>query len=274
MNKYVLIISMKPVFDCLDVTIRAKLRQTCKWCNKYIRYHLNKTGAQLIIRCAWYYYKLHKNLCVSSQFTPIENLKLLVTKRNAHKIANEYSKYYYPKRQGVERAISLLGYTNTYNFSNKSFEFLSKCGFELVMPVYNEKIERSLDIVKSCYIKLYGNHKNLIIDIVINSTKWLSASVPDNAIAVRIHFGLLPMCSIQYSTVSVYTNRPLDLRHRYLHGIILENDPRKNLVYNIEKSYINHKIFMEAFYPDGSRELIGKVIKDYLVYRGELYNHF
>jgi hypothetical protein len=88
MNQYVLIISMKPVFDCIDAPCRAKLRQTCKWCNKYIRRRLERSSAQLIIRRAWYHYKLYKNLCISCPFTSNENLKLLVRKSMRHEITD------------------------------------------------------------------------------------------------------------------------------------------------------------------------------------------
>jgi hypothetical protein len=268
MNKYVLIISMKPVFDCLDVTIRAKLRQTCKWCNKYIRRRLERSSAQLIIRRAWYHYKLHKNLCVSSVFTPVENLKLLVTKTNAHKIDNKFNEF-----PVVQKAFYLSNYTKTYNLANHDFKHLANCGNELVIPVYNERIGTNLDIVKSCYIKLFGNHKNLIIDILVNESVLISAHIPENAIAVRVHFGLLPMCNILYDRVNVRINHPIELERRYLHGVVLGGARR--IIRLIEILCITNKIFIEAFYPDGSREIIGNVNNNNaIIYKGLLFTHF
>ena len=268
MNRYVLIASMKPVFDCFDVTTRAKLRQTCKWCNKHIRRRLDKTGAQLIIRRAWYYYKLHKNLCISSPFTPVENLKLLLAKSNSCLNINEFNTLH----QGVERAIIVSCYTKYKLLVDPCFTNLIKCGTELLLPHYKEEIGRRLDIVKSYYIKLFGNNKNLIIDLVINNSKWLSVNIPKNASAIRIHFGLLPMVGIPYSLVNVCINHPINLQRRYLHGIILKNDIRK--IIPRETLFIDNKIYIEIFYPDGSKELIGNIITNYLVYRGTLFRDF
>jgi hypothetical protein len=272
MNKYVLITSMKPVFDCFDAPCRSKLRQTCKWCNKHIRRHLDYAGAQLVIRRAWYYYKLHKNLCVSSPLTTVENLKILMDK------SASINPDYITSFAGGPKSIALLysvkclkPHSHTY-FKSASFENLVKCGLELVIPTFSEEFKRNLDIVKSCYIKLYGNHKNLIIDLVIDSSKWLSASIPDDAIAIRIHFGLLPIYIIAYNTVNVHINYPINLQRRYLHGVTLECSSR-NTISNRQTLFLNHKIFVEAFYSDGSRKLIGNPIDSYIVHQGKIYQN-
>jgi hypothetical protein len=267
MNKYVLITSMKPVFDCFDAPCRAKLRQTCKWCNQYIRRRLDSAGAQLVIRRAWYYYKLHKNLCVSAYFVPIENFKLLISKGRI--VDNNCNKV-----QGISRAIMLMiiNAQKDQDYSKSSFENLIKYGIELFSPLYEECIgNMSFDIIKSCYIRLFGDHNNLVINLEIDKQNWINANVPDNAIAVRVHFGLLPMCAAMYSIVNLRINHPTNRLRRYLHGIVLDNDPL-DVIRKETKLRIDHKIFIEAFYPDGSKNIIGNVIDSYIISCGILYN--
>jgi hypothetical protein len=268
MNRYVLITSMKPVFDCFNVTTRAKLRRTCKWCNKHIRRHLNKIGAQLIIRRVWYYYKLHKNLCISSPFTSVENLKMVIPKSlkglNAFKMIsfNGPSKAY-----TLTYAKEYLKLNSQKDLRSFSFKDLIKKDTELITPVYSETIERGcLKIIKSCYIRLYGNHKNLTINLKVGS-EWISANIPENAIAVRIHFGSLPLCAIQYNDVNVLINYPFKLQRRYLHGSILDCDNTAAL--SGRKLEIDNKIFIEAFYHNGSKQQIGNVVNKYIVWIGQ-----
>jgi hypothetical protein len=266
MNKYVLITSMKPVFDCFDVSTRTKLRRTCKWCNKHIRRHLNKIGAQLIIRRAWYYYKLYKNLCISAHFTPIENLKMVISRSitdlNPADIAN---------LKGIIKVYALKNYTkcsHSYEyFKDSSFKDIIKNDIELVLPINEELISGQIDILKSCYIKLYGNHKNLTIDLEIGYCKWLTADIPENATAIRVHFGSFPIMKTVCQYIDIKINYPLDLQRRYLHGSILDSSRHMALTCK-EKIYLDNKMFIEAFYPNGSRERIGNVVNKYIVHIG------
>jgi hypothetical protein len=258
MNKYVLITSMKPVFDCFNAPCRAKLRQTCKWCNQYIRRHLDSAGAQLVIRRAWYYYKLYKNLCVSAAFTPYENLKQVLPKSKVHLLVNN-ARFY-----GTTRAIILLTIIND-DYTSTIFENLVKRGIELFILLDRQWIGMQLDVVKYYYIRLYGNHKNLSLDLEINNINWIHTEIPENVIAVRINFGSLPTCMLMNSSIDVTINYPVDLQHRYLYGKMLHSRQINCLRSMDDPLTINHKIFIEAFHSDDSRKIIGNVINEYTI---------
>jgi hypothetical protein len=133
------------------------------------------------------------------------------------------------------------------------FQNSIKTSVELIVPGREEHFFKYMDIAKSCYIKLFGKHVNSKINIIIDDNTLLSVVIPDTAIAVRVHLGLVPLLS---NNVIINIDYPLYLQRRYSHGLMIDN-PYRPLLRKRSELIIKNKISIKAYYDNGSEEFIG-----------------